>query len=91
MGKSALRAYALNLAQTYKSQGIHIAHVIIDGMVDGDRVNKALLGLGRLARLTRGTGRLNIEAIAENYWMLYLQSPELWTHELDLRPYQEKF
>ncbi|KUM12085.1 short-chain dehydrogenase [Acinetobacter calcoaceticus] len=91
MGKSALRAYALNLAQMYKSQGIHIAHVIIDGMVDGDRVNKALFGLGRLARLTRGTGGLNIEAIAENYWMLYQQMPELWTHELDLRPYQEKF
>ena len=91
MGKSALRAYALNLAQIYKSQGIHIAHVIIDGMVDGDRVNKALFGLGRLARLTRGTGGLNIDAIADNYWMLYQQTPQLWTHELDLRPYQEKF
>lgn len=91
MGKSALRAYALNLAQIYKSQGIHIAHVIVDGMVDGDRVNKALLGLGRLVRLTRGTGGLNIDAIAENYWMLYQQTPKLWTHELDLRPYQEKF
>jgi hypothetical protein len=54
-------------------------------------VNKALFGLGRLARLTRGTGGLNIDAIAENYWMLYQQTPQLWTHELDLRPYQEKF
>ena len=91
MGKSALRTYALNLAQIYKTQGIHIAHVIIDGMVDGDRINKALFGLGRFIRLTRGTGGLNINAIADNYWMLYQQSPELWTHELDLRPYQEKF
>ena len=74
MGKSALRTYALNLAQIYKTQGIHIAHVIIDGMVNGDRVNKALFGLGRLARLTRGTGGLNIDAIAENYWMLYQQT-----------------
>lgn len=89
MGKSALRTYALNLAQIYKTQGIHIAHVIIDGMVDGDRINKALFGLGRFIRLTRGTGGLNINAIADNYWMLYQQSPELWTHELDLRPYQE--
>lgn len=91
MGKSALRAYALNLAQQYKSQNIHIAHVVIDGMVDGDRVNKALFGLGRLARMTRGTGGLNIDAIAENYWMLYQQTADLWTHELDLRPHQEKF
>ncbi|MFW1879102.1 short-chain dehydrogenase, partial [Acinetobacter pittii] len=81
----------LNLAQIYKSQSIHIAQVIIDGMVDGDRVNKAVFGLGRLARLTRGTGGLNIDAIAENYWMLYQHTPQLWTHELDLRPYQEKF
>lgn len=91
MGKSALRAYALNLAQQYKAQNIHIAHVVIDGMVDGDRVNKALFGLGRLARMTRGTGGLNIDAIAENYWMLYQQTADLWTHELDLRPHQEKF
>ena len=74
-----------------KAQNIHIAHVVIDGMVDGDRVNKALFGLGRLARMTRGTGGLNIDAIAENYWMLYQQTADLWTHELDLRPHQEKF
>ncbi len=91
MGKSALRSYALNLAELYRPQNIHVAHVMVDGMVDGDRVNKALWGLGRLARLTRGTGGLNIEAIAENYWMLYQQNVDLWTHELDLRPYQEKF
>ncbi|MDM1768124.1 SDR family NAD(P)-dependent oxidoreductase [Acinetobacter sp. 226-4] len=91
MGKSALRNYALNLAKIYKPLNIHIAHVVIDGMVDGDRVNQAVLGFGRLLRLTRGTGGLNIEAIAENYWMLYQQKKELWTHELDLRPYQEKF
>ncbi|ENX34654.1 hypothetical protein F889_01943 [Acinetobacter colistiniresistens] len=91
MGKSALRSYALNLAELYRPQNIHVAHVVVDGMVDGDRVNKALWGLGRLARLTRGTGGLNIEAIAENYWMLYQQNVDLWTHELDLRPYQEKF
>lgn len=91
MGKSALRNYALHLAQIYKPQNIHVAHIIVDGMVDGDRVNKAVFCLGRLLRLTRGTGGLNIEAIAENYWMLYQQKCDLWTHELDLRPYQEKF
>ncbi|EPF71018.1 SDR family NAD(P)-dependent oxidoreductase [Acinetobacter rudis] len=91
MGKFALRNYALNLAQYYRSAQIHVAHIVIDGMVDGDRVNRALWGLGRIARLTRGTGGLNIDAIAESYWMLHQQTAELWTHELDLRPYQEKF
>jgi short-subunit dehydrogenase len=90
-GKSALRAYAQGLAKEFQSHNIHVAHVVIDGMVDGDRVNKAILGLGRLLRNTRGTGGLNIEAIAENYWMLHQQSKPLWTHELDLRPFREKF
>jgi NADP-dependent 3-hydroxy acid dehydrogenase YdfG len=91
MGKSALRDYALHLAQRYQAKNIHVAHIIVDGMVDGDRVNKALWGLGGLLRKTRGTGGLNIEAIAENYWMLYQQHRDVWTHELDLRPHQEKF
>ena len=32
-----------------------------------------------------------IQAIADNYLMLYQQSNDLWTHELDLRPHQERF
>lgn len=91
MGKFALRHYVLHLAEQYRTAQIHIAHVVIDGMVDGDRVNKALWGLGRLLRLTRGTGGLNVEAIAENYWMLHQQTVAFWTHELDLRPYREQF
>lgn len=91
MGKSALRSYVLNLAQIYKTEGIHVAHVVIDGAVDGDRVNKALLGLGRFIKIARGNSGLNIDAIAENYWMLHEQNSNLWTHELDLRPHQEKF
>lgn len=90
-GKSALRAYAQGLAKEFQPHNIHVAHVVVDGMVDGDRVNSALYGLGRLLRSTRGTGGLSIEAIAENYWMLHQQSKPLWTHELDLRPYREKF
>jgi hypothetical protein len=41
--------------------------------------------------MARGNNGLNIDAIAENYWMLHEQSTNLWTHELDLRPHQEKF
>lgn len=91
MGKSALRSYVLNLAQLYKPQGVHIAHVVIDGMVDGDRINRAFWGVGKWLRLVKGKGGLNIDAIAENYWMLHQQHYMLWTSELDLRPYREKF
>lgn len=90
-GKAALRAYSQGLAKELHPLNIHVAHVVVDGMVDGDRVNTAVYGLGRLLRNTRGTGGLNIEAIAENYWMLHQQGKSLWTHELDLRPFREKF
>ncbi|RYY80224.1 MAG: SDR family NAD(P)-dependent oxidoreductase [Moraxellaceae bacterium] len=90
-GKAALRTYAQGLAKELNPQNIHIAHVVVDGMVDGERINQAVFGLGRLLRKTRGSGGLNIEAIAENYWMLHQQAKPLWTHELDLRPYSEKF
>lgn len=90
-GKAALRAYAQGLAKELNPQNIHIAHVVVDGMVDGERINQAGFGLGRILRQMRGGGGLNIEAIAENYWMLHQQAKPLWTHELDLRPYSEKF
>lgn len=90
-GKAALRSYTQGLAKEFNVQNIHIAHVIVDGMVDGDRVNNAVLGLGRILRRTRGSGGLNVDAIAENYWMLHQQTKPLWTHELDLRPFSEKF
>lgn len=91
MGKAALRTYALGLAQELAPQHVHVAHVVVDGMVDGDRVNQAVYGLGRLVRQTRGTGGLNVDAIADNYWMLHRQHEAVWTHEIDLRPYREKF
>ena len=36
-------------------------------------------------------GILNPDAIAENYWQLHRQHRSAWTHELDLRPWMEKW
>jgi hypothetical protein len=36
-------------------------------------------------------GIVNPEHIADSYWMLHQQPRDAWTHELDLRPYMEKF
>lgn len=91
IGKSALRAYAQGLAKILHTENIHVAHVVIDGVVDGDRVNRALYGLGNWFRRFRGSGGLNIESIADNYWMLHQQSKPVWIHELDLRPLGETF
>lgn len=92
-GKSGLRAYIHAIAPYYRTQGIHVAHVIIDGMVDGDRINQFGFGLGRVLKLgMKGLdGGLNVDAIAENYWQIYQQSSDLWTLEIDLRPFKEGF
>ncbi len=92
-GKASLRNFAQSLDREFRGQGLHVAHVVIDGAVDGDRINKMGFGVGRIVRsLIKGTeGSLNPEAIADNYWHLHQQPPEAWTHELDLRPFKEKF
>ena len=92
-GKASLRNFAQSLAREFAAQGLHVAHVVIDGAVDGDRINQLGFGIGRVVRtLIKGaSGSLKPEAIAENYWHLHLQPIEAWTHELDLRPFKEKF
>ncbi len=92
-GKGSLRAYVHAIAAEYAPHGIHIGHIIIDGMVDGDRINQFGFGLGRIIRLAmKGAGgALNVDAIADNYWQIHTQPRGLWTVETDLRPFKEKF
>jgi len=86
--KAALRALAQSAAREFGSQGIHVAHVIIDGAIDGDRINAFLPGL----KGERGPhGLLDPDAIAENYWSIFQQPRSAWTHELDLRPWVESW
>ncbi|HSQ05012.1 MAG TPA: glucose 1-dehydrogenase, partial [Burkholderiales bacterium] len=73
-------------AREFGPQGIHVAHVIVDGAIDGDRINTFLPQL----KAQRGDdGLLDPDAIAENYWHLYQQPRNAWTHEIDLRPWVE--
>jgi NAD(P)-dependent dehydrogenase (short-subunit alcohol dehydrogenase family) len=86
--KAALRALAQSCAREFGPKGLHVAHVVIDGAVDGDRVNSLLPDL----RARRGAdGMLHPDAIAANYWHLHQQSRSAWTHELDLRPWSESW
>lgn len=87
-GKAALRALAQSAAREFGPQGLHIAHVVIDGAVDGNRINTLLPDLkGNLA----ADGLLRPEGIAENYWHLHTQPRSAWTHELDVRPWAENW
>lgn len=84
--KAALRALAQSAAREFGPQGIHVAQVIVDGAIDGDRINTFLPGL-KASRPEDGL--LDPDAIAENFWSLYQQPRSAWTHELDVRPWVE--
>ena len=86
--KFALRALAQSLARELGPQGIHVAHVVIDGAID-----TAFIAENFPARyaLKDQDGILDPEAIAEQYWQLHRQPRSAWTHEMDLRPWMESF
>lgn len=84
--KAALRALAQSAAREFGPQGIHVGHVIVDGAIDGDRINTFLPGL----KAERGAdGLLDPDAIAESFWQFYRQPRSAWTHEIELRPWVE--
>lgn len=90
--KAALRSHSQSMAREFGPKGIHVSHVVIDGVVDGQRVKSAAKGIGRALVISRGEdGTLHPDAVAESYWQLHVQHRSAWTHELDLRPFKEKF
>jgi NAD(P)-dependent dehydrogenase (short-subunit alcohol dehydrogenase family) len=75
--KFALRALAQSMARELGPRGIHVAHVVLDGMIAQENA--------------RSESQLHPTAIAETYYQLHRQNRSAWTHELDLRPADEKF
>ena len=86
--KSAERAVAHGLAREFGPQGVHVAHVVVDGVIDGELVNSRA---PQLVQALGSDGMLSIDALADTYWMLHTQARSAWTLELDLRPYKEQF
>lgn len=83
-GKWALRALSQSLAKEFGPQGVHVAHAIIDGVIDIPRTKEWLKDLGPEAKL-------NADGIANDYWYLHTQPKTNFTWELDLRPAVEKW
>jgi NAD(P)-dependent dehydrogenase (short-subunit alcohol dehydrogenase family) len=86
--KAGLRMIAQSMAREYGPLGIHVAHVVIDGGISGDRL------LSRAPGLTKERGEdglLGIAAIADTYWSIHRQQRSAWTQEVDLRPFKEMF
>lgn len=86
--KHALRALAQSMARELGPQNIHVAHVVVDGAIDTDFIKTSF---PEMYAKKDQDGILNPEHIAENYWHLSQQPRDAWTHELDLRPWIEKW
>jgi NAD(P)-dependent dehydrogenase (short-subunit alcohol dehydrogenase family) len=86
--KHALRALAQSMSRELGPQGIHVAHVVIDGAIDTEFIKGMFPE--RYALKDQG-GVLDPDAIAENYWQIHCQPRTAWTHELDLRPWIEEW
>ena len=86
--KMALRALAQSMARELGPRGIHVAHVVVDGAIDTAFIRD---NFPERYALKAEDGILNPDHIADAYWMLHRQPRDAWTHEIDLRPYLEKF
>ena len=86
--KHALRALAQSMARELGPQGIHVAHVIVDGLIDGSFARANFPDID--ARLAAGEV-LDPAEIAKSFVFLTQQHRCAWTHEMDLRPWKESF
>ena len=82
MGKFALRGLAQSMARELGPQGIHVAHFVIDG---------AVRSASRQAAPDKPDSLLDPDAIAQTYLHILQQPRSAWTHEIELRPWVEKF
>ena len=81
--KFALRGMAQSLARELGPRGVHVAHVVLDGLLDEAQTE------GRFGPAQ--SARMDPDAVARAYLGLATQHPSAWTHELDLRPFSERF
>ncbi len=88
VAKAGLRALAQGMAREFGPEGIHVAHVIIDGVIDGENSRRRF---PNFVSQKGKEGLLQLDAIAETYWAIHQQHSSAWTHELDLRPFKESF
>ena len=82
--KFATRGLAASLAREIGPHGIHVAHVIIDGIIDTP-------GIHQRYDLAEDEPLLQAADIADTYWALIQQKRSAWTFEVDIRPHNEEF
>jgi len=92
MGGRRMLCQTLNAE--FAPKGIHVAHVVVDGMVDAPDTLGKMLGeeLFQQLRKTKGMendGLILPEKIAETYYHLSQQHRSAWTHEIDIRAFSD--
>jgi NAD(P)-dependent dehydrogenase (short-subunit alcohol dehydrogenase family) len=86
--KGGLRQVAQSMARELGPKNIHVAHVVVDGMIDNRRTRERV---GERLKELPADGLLATDAIAELFWQLHVQPRSAWTFEADLRPWAERF
>ena len=86
------RMLCQSLNAEFAPKGVHIAHIVIDGLIDAPDTLGKMLGPDAFEDLKQRkgyekNGLLVPDQIAESYFHLAHQNPSAWTHELDLRPH----
>ena len=86
--KNGLRALAQSMARELGPQGVHVAHVVIDGGIDSPRIRST-----QPERVENAgeDGLLKTDSIALTYVQLHQQPRDAWAFELDLRPWRERW
>jgi NAD(P)-dependent dehydrogenase (short-subunit alcohol dehydrogenase family) len=84
--KHGLRALAQSLAREMGPKGVHVAHVVIDGSIDGAFIRGLMPDA---AEKLKREEILAPEEIAKNYVWLHRQGRSAWTFEMDVRPWSE--
>jgi NAD(P)-dependent dehydrogenase (short-subunit alcohol dehydrogenase family) len=86
--KAALRALAQAMAKEYGQEGLHVAHVVVDGGIHGDFVRE---NWPEFAAERGDEGLIALSGLAEVYWQLHAQQCRAWTFEIDVRTYRESW
>jgi len=86
--KAGLRSLAQSMARADGPRGIHVAHVVVDGGIAGDKI---IQGIPQFAQAMGEDGLVSLDGLADAYWYLHIQQRAAWTHELDIRTFKESF
>jgi len=89
--KFGLRALAQSMARELGPENIHVAHLVIDSGVDTAFVRARIRDRGEDPDSLSADTLMDPKSVADSYWMLHHQNRDAWTHEMDIRPFAEKF